>query len=256
MVERYKKRLGQHFLNDSNVINKIIAIIRPNKKDTFLEIGPGEGALTNSLYHKVEKIYLIEKDNDLIPFLTHQYGDTEKVHIINADILKYDLSRLMKSQFRIIGNLPYNVSTEIMFRIITMAPKIKDIHFMLQKEVIERIVSMPGTKVYGRLSVMAQLYFNVKKLFNISANVFVPKPKVDSAYIRLEPRKTRFLNHEHEKLFKKIVTIAFTARRKMIKTSLKKFINEDMLKSISIDPKSRPETLSVDNFMDISKNVK
>ena len=256
MVKRYKKRLGQHFLHDSNVINKIIDVIRPSKKDIFLEIGPGEGALTNSLYNVIEKIYLIEKDKDLIPFLKHQYDNTKKIHIINADILKYDLSKLMKSQFRIIGNLPYNISTEIIFRVITMAPKIKDIHFMLQKEVIERIVSTPGSKIYGRLSVMTQLYFNVKKLFNISANVFIPKPKVDSAYIRLLPRKTRFLNQNHEISFKRIVTIAFTARRKMIKTSLKKFIDEDTLKSLSIDPKSRPETLSVDNFMDISKNVK
>ena len=256
MVKRYKKRLGQHFLYDSNVINKIIGDVRPNKKDIFVEIGPGEGALTNSLYNVIEKIYLIEKDKDLMPFLKNQYDNTKKVHIINADILKYDLSKLMKSQFRIIGNLPYNISTEIIFRIIPMAPKIKDIHFMLQKEVVERIVSTPGSKIYGRLSVMTQLYFNVKKLFNISANVFIPKPKVDSAYIRLVPRKIQFLNQKHEISFKKIVTIAFTARRKMIKTSLKKFIDEDVLKSLSIDPKSRPETLSVDNFMDISKNVK
>ena len=256
MPKRYKKRLGQHFLHDGNIINKIVDTIKLNKKDRFLEIGPGEGVLTKSLYKKIKEVYLIEKDKDLIPFLTQQYEDIKNVHIINDDILKYDLFKLMNKEFRIIGNLPYNISTEIIFKVIALAPKIKDIHFMLQKEVVDRIVASPGTKIYGRLSIMTQLYFNVKKLFNISANVFTPKPKIESAYIRLVPKKLDFLNKKHEISFKEVVRIAFTARRKMIKTSLKKFVDEDLLTSLSIDPKSRPETLSIDNFVDISKNVK
>lgn len=230
--------------------------INPTKKDIFLEIGPGEGALTNTLLTNAKKVFLIEKDKDLIPLLTNKYKDVSKAHIIQADILKYNLSNLIKKRFRIVGNLPYNISTEIIFKMITLASLIDDMHFMLQKEVVERIVSPPGSKVYGRLSVMTQVYFDVERLFNISPNVFTPKPKVDSAYIRLIPRKTQFLNNSHEIKFKEVVTTAFTARRKMIKTSLKNIIKEDLLRTLLIDPSSRPEILSAENFMDISKNVK
>ncbi|MDC0089175.1 16S rRNA (adenine(1518)-N(6)/adenine(1519)-N(6))-dimethyltransferase RsmA [Gammaproteobacteria bacterium] len=253
-MQKHKKRLGQHFLHDKNIINKIISHLEISKQDKFIEIGPGDGALTTPLLERLKDITLIEKDQDLIPILENKYSH-KKVTIVNQDILKCELSNLIKKNTRIVGNLPYNISTEIIFRLLPFFKDIKDLHFMLQKEVIDRIVATPGTKIYGRLSIMTQVYFTVKKLFNISPNVFTPKPKVDSAYIRLVPKNYVFDNLMHEKKFKDIVSTVFSARRKMIKTSLKGIIDSQLLQKISIDPSSRPEILSVQNYIDISQNV-
>ena len=253
-MRKHKKRLGQNFLHDKNVINKIINSFELNKADLFLEIGPGEGALTTPLIEKIKNITLIEKDKDLVPYLENQYNSNQ-VKVINQDILKCDLSNIIKSNMRIIGNLPYNISTEIIFKLLPYSKNIKDIHFMLQKEVVDRIVANPGTKIYGRLSIMTQVYFMVKKLFDISPNVFIPKPKVESGYIRLIPRNYAFKDILHEKKFKDLVTMVFTARRKMIKTSLRGIIHDDLLNKLSINPSARPETLTVQNYLDISKNV-
>ena len=253
-MQKHKKRLGQHFLHDKNIINKIISNLEINVKDTFIEIGPGEGALTTPLLEKVESITLIEKDRDLIPVLENKYNH-KKVNIVNQDILKCELSDLIKKNTRIVGNLPYNISTEIIFRLLPFSKNIKDLHFMLQKEVVDRIVAAPGTKIYGRLSVMTQVYFTVKKLFDISPNVFIPKPKVDSAYIRLIPKDYTFDSLIHEQKFRNIVNTVFSARRKMIQTSLKGIIDSQLLQKLSIEPSSRPEVLSIQNYIDISKNV-
>ena len=253
-MQKHKKRLGQHFWHDKNIINKIISHLEISKQDKFIEIGPGDGALTTPLLERLKDITLIEKDQDLIPILENKYSH-KKVTIVNQDILKCELSNLIKKNTRIVGNLPYNISTEIIFRLLPFFKDIKDLHFMLQKEVIDRIVATPGTKIYGRLSIMTQVYFTVKKLFNISPNVFTPKPKVDSAYIRLVPKNYVFDNLMHEKKFKDIVSTVFSARRKMIKTSLKGIIDIQLLQKISIDPSSRPEILSVQNYIDISQNV-
>jgi 16S rRNA (adenine1518-N6/adenine1519-N6)-dimethyltransferase len=253
-MQKHKKRLGQHFLHDKNIINKIISNLEINIKDTFIEIGPGEGALTTPLLEGVESIILIEKDRDLIPILEKKYNH-KKVKIVNQDILKCELSNLIKKNTRIVGNLPYNISTEIIFKLLPFSKDIKDLHFMLQKEVVDRIVAAPGTKIYGRLSVMTQVYFTVKKLFDISPNVFIPKPKVDSAYIRLIPKDYIFDSLMHEQKFRGIVNTVFSARRKMIKTSLKGVIDSQLLQKLLIEPSSRPEVLSVQNYIDISKNV-
>ena len=253
-MQKHKKRLGQHFLHDKNIINKIISNLEINIKDTFIEIGPGEGALTTPLLERVESIILIEKDRDLIPILEKKYNH-KKVKIVNQDILKCELSNLIKKNTRIVGNLPYNISTEIIFKLLPFSKDIKDLHFMLQKEVVDRIVAAPGTKIYGRLSVMTQVYFTVKKLFDISPNVFTPKPKVDSAYIRLIPKDYIFDSLIHEQKFRGIVNTVFSARRKMIKTSLKGVMDSQLLQKLLIEPSSRPEVLSVQNYIDISKNV-
>ena len=146
-MQKHKKRLGQHFLHDKNIINKIIKNLKINTKDTFIEIGPGEGALTTPLSKEARSIILIEKDKDLIPILEKKYDD-KKVKIINKDILKCELSNLIKKNMRIVGNLPYNISTEIIFRLLIFSKDIKDLHFMLQKEVVDRIIAGPGTKIY------------------------------------------------------------------------------------------------------------
>ena len=197
-MQNHKKRLGQHFLHDNNIIKKIIMSIRPKKNDHFLEIGPGEGALTKPIIDITKNVTLIEKDKDLIPLLRNQYHQYNKVKILHADILKCNLLDYMKNDIRLIGNLPYNISTEIIFRVASVSSKVKDMHFMLQKEVVDRMVAKPGSKTYGRLSIMTQVYFDTIKLFDISPNVFVPKPKVQSSYIRMVPRTSAFKNTIYE----------------------------------------------------------
>ena len=254
-MQNYKKKYGQHFLHDRNIIQKIIYTLKPKTYDDFIEIGPGEGALTNSLIDQVDKITLIEKDKDLIPFLKNQYSAFESILIVQADILKYNLVEHVGKKTRIIGNLPYNISTEIIFKMISVSSKVKDLHFMLQKEVVDRIVASPGSRIYGRLSIMTQVYFEVEKLFDISPNVFIPKPKVQSSYIKMTPKNYRFEDSDHENKFKKLVLITFTARRKMIKTSLKDYIDDNMLESLLINPNSRPENLTIEEFLKIAKYI-
>ncbi len=248
----HKKRLGQHFLHDKNIINKIIKFVKPNKLDNFIEIGPGEGAITIPLIEKISKLILIEKDRSLIPILKDNLSDFQNITFINEDILKYEFKDITKDEIRIIGNLPYNISTEILFKIASTPLAIIDAHFMLQKEVIDRIIAKPGSKEYGRLSIMCQVYFDVKKLFEISPNAFYPKPKVQSAYIKMKRLKSKFKNNKHEKCFYEIVRKSFIARRKMIKTSLKDMITENDWAKLGIDNNKRPEQLSVENFLNIS----
>ena len=190
-----KKKLGQHFLVDQNIIKKLVRSISPNHLDIMVEIGPGDGAMTKLILPSVKRMYLIEKDLDLVDELAVIIGKYKNSNLIIQDVLKYDFSVLDKP-FRVIGNLPYNISTEIIFKMCKIN-KVEDMHFMLQKEVVDRMISKPNSKVYGRLSVMTQAYFVTKKLFDISKDVFIPKPKVKSSFIRLMPRKRIFKNDMH-----------------------------------------------------------
>jgi 16S rRNA (adenine1518-N6/adenine1519-N6)-dimethyltransferase len=248
-----KKKLGQHFLVDQNIINKLIKNISPNKVDLIIEIGPGAGAMTKSILPYVKSTCLIEKDKDLINDLEFILKKYEGSTVINQDVLELDFS-IFRYPFRVIGNLPYNISTEIVFKMCKI-DNIIDIHFMLQKEVVDRIVSPPNTKVYGRLSVMAQAYFSPKKLFDISENVFIPKPKVKSSFLRLLPRKSIFKNNKHEEIFYNIVKSSFEGRRKMIRQSLSEYLNDDDYDNVNIDSKLRAENLTVDDYLLISKYV-
>ena len=250
---RHKKKLGQHFLVDQNIINKLVKTISPNKKDTVIEIGPGDGALTKFILPEVKNVYLIEKDIDLIKDLDFMLKSHVSSKIINQDVLEYDFS-VFEYPFRVIGNLPYNISTEIIFKICKVK-NIIDIHFMLQKEVVDRIVSEPNTKVYGRLSVMTQAYFKAKKLFDISENVFMPKPKVKSSFIRLLPRQSVFKNEKHEEIFYNIVKCSFEGRRKMIRKSLNEYLSGDDYDNIKIDSKLRAENLTINDYLLISEYV-
>ena len=247
-----KKKLGQHFLNDKNIINKIIQNINPSPNDYFLEIGPGNGAITLPLSNKIKHLTIVEKDKRLIPVLINKLSKNKTVKIINEDILRFNFQKEIKNNIRVIGNLPYNISTEIIFKILEISKKIKDIHFMMQKEVVCRMIAKPGSKEYGRLSIMTQVYFDVKKLFDISPNVFFPKPKVVSSYICLVPKLLSFENDIHEKKFKKIVTAAFIGRRKMIKSSLRDIVKKSDLLKLNIDSNQRPEKMTIQNFLMIS----
>ena len=248
-----KKKLGQHFLVDQNIINKLVRNISPNTKDTIVEIGPGDGAMTKLILPHVKKMYLIEKDIDLINNLVFILEKYKNSKVINQDVLKYDFS-IFDNPFRVIGNLPYNISTEIIFKMCKIN-NIVDMHFMLQKEVVDRMVSKPNSKIYGRLSVMAQAYFKIEKLFDISENVFLPKPKVKSSFIRLLPRKSVFNNDVHEEVFSNVVKSSFEGRRKMIRKSLNKYLNDHDYNNINIDPKLRAENLTVGNYLHISNYV-
>lgn len=248
-----KKKLGQHFLVDQNIINKLVRNISPNSKDIIVEIGPGDGAMTKLIIPFVKKMYLIEKDIDLINELVFILEKYKNSNIINQDILKYDFS-IFNNPFRVVGNLPYNISTEIIFKMCKVN-NILDMHFMLQKEVVDRMVSIPNSKIYGRLSVMTQAYFITEKLFDISENVFIPKPKVKSSFIRLLPRKSVFNNDMHEEVFSKIVKSAFEGRRKMIRKSLNNYLSDYDYDNIKVNPKLRAENLTVDDYLLISNYV-
>ena len=249
----HKKRFGQHFIIDQNIIDKLVTSISPSKKDTVLEIGPGNGAMTKYLINKVNNMILIEKDTDLIEDLNIIIDKYPNSVLINNDILKYDLNQIDK-RIRVAGNLPYNISTEIIFKMCS-CNKIIDIHFMLQKEVVDRIIATRNMSNYGRLSVMTQAYFEVKKLFNISEHVFYPKPKVKSAFIYLKPKKYLFDNKTHENIFFEIVKDAFSGRRKMIKKSLSEYLILSSFDELNINPESRAENLSVNDYISISRYV-
>ena len=248
-----KKKLGQHFLVDQNLINKLVRNISPNGKDIIVEIGPGDGAMTKLILPSVKKMYLIEKDTDLINELVFVIEKYKNSNVINQDVLKYDFS-IFDNPFRVIGNLPYNISTEIIFKMCKIN-NVVDMHFMLQKEVVDRMVSMPNSKIYGRLSVMTQAYFITEKLFDISENVFMPKPKVKSSFIRLLPRKSVFDNDMHEEIFSNIVRSSFEGRRKMIRKSLNDYLSDNDYDNINVNPKLRAENLTVDDYLLISNYV-
>ena len=250
---QHKKNLGQHFLKDQNVVDKLVRYINPSKHDEIIEVGPGYGVMTKSIINKVKKMILIEKDSDLIESLKNDFNEYHNSSIVNVDILKYDLNSLDKPM-RVIGNLPYNISTEIIFKMCN-CNKVIDMHFMLQREVVDRIVAKSNSKIYGRLSIMAQAYFNVKKLFDISENVFLPKPKVKSSFVRLNARQYPFHNKDHENIFYNIVKSAFEGRRKMIQTSLKSYLNQNDFSSMNLKPDLRAENLTVNDYISISDYV-
>jgi len=248
-----KKSLGQNFLIDDIVINEIINHVNPDSGNTFLEIGPGKGAITKELLNKVLFTHAVEIDDVLSKELS-KLENKEKFQLHNQNILDFDPSKLSHEKLRVIGNLPYNISTEIIFKMCD-CKNVIDMHFMLQKEVVDRLVSEPNSKVYGRLSVMAQAYFDIHKLFDISENVFSPKPKVKSSFVRLEPKKNVFDSKHHETIFYDIVKSAFETRRKMIRTSLSSYLKDDDFLALKIEDKLRAENLTVNNFLQISEYV-
>ena len=237
-----RKRWGQNFINDINFINKIITEFNPKKNDIILEIGPGRGALTFPLSKIVKKIFAIEIDPKLVELL--ELNITSNTKIINNDILKYDLNTL-DNNYKIIGNLPYYITTPIIFKFFENLNWNK-MTIMVQKEVANRIIASPGHKNYGRLSIMIQAYTSVKKHFDISPSLFEPKPKIYSSLITLKP-KSRIISNKI--LFNQIVKKAFQKRRKMLKNSLINFLTNDQIKTYG---HLRPDAISVNDFIKIS----
>lgn len=250
-----RKRFGQNFLSDPYYINRIVSSIAPNEKDTMVEIGPGLGAITELLINKVGKLDLVELDKDLIPRLELKFAQADNLTIHHCDALKFDFSSLSQSTkptLRIVGNLPYNISTPLIFHLLKYREHIQDMYFMLQKEVVERICASANSKTYGRLSIMSQYHCDAEMLFVVPPGAFQPAPKVDSAIIKLTPKPQNLLNSANQSLLSEIVTASFNQRRKTIRNNLKKYLTDEQLIQLSIDPSARPETLELQNFVDIS----
>jgi len=253
-MHRARKRFGQHFLHDLNIIERILHSIDPKPGDRLIEIGPGQGALTWPLLQRCSNLIAIELDRDLIPVLQRASARYGNLQLINADILEFDLASLGAAQpFRLVGNLPYNISTPLMFHMLDSIAHIIDMHFMVQKEVAQRIVAGPGSGHYGRLSVMLQYRCECQYLFDVPPGSFLPPPKVDSAVIRLIPRAAPEHDIGDFANFSAIVQTAFGQRRKTLSNSLKKMFSRDALIACDIDPGLRAENLSLGDFAKLSR---
>jgi 16S rRNA (adenine1518-N6/adenine1519-N6)-dimethyltransferase len=245
-----RKRYGQHFLHDRGVIAKIVAAVDPQPGDAIVEVGPGTGALTRPLLDRVPNLEAIEIDRDLAARLEAEHP---RLRLHRGDVLKFDFAQL-PTGLRVVGNLPYNVSTPFLFRLVEVADRLRDAHVMLQKEVVDRMVAAPSTSEYGRLSVMLQYRFEMRKLFDVKPGAFRPPPKVDSAVVRLVPRRGE-LGAKDAAALARVVTAAFTKRRKTLRNALAGVVDEDGLRALGIDPRLRPENLGVPQYVAIANAV-
>ena len=250
MSHKAKKRFGQNFLVDTHIIAGIIRCIQPKPDDHMVEIGPGLGALTRPLLHQVKKLHVIEIDRDLIDRLEDDYprGDVNTPLIIHAqDALRFNFATL-PAPLRVVGNLPYNISSPLLFHFAKYADRIQDMHFMLQEEVVERMVAVPSTSAYGRLSVMLQYRFNMEKLMGVPPAAFRPAPAVNSAIVRMISLPPNEISVGDEVLFAKIVAAAFGQRRKTLRNTLKNYVTESDFEHLKINARQRAENLSVADF--------
>jgi len=251
--EKPRKRFGQHFLHDQNVIARIVHAIKPLPDDRLVEIGPGRGAITLPILTQVAELAIIEIDRDLVAWWRTQHYPNLVVH--DCDALKVDYCELGNDdsrKLRVIGNLPYNISTPLLFHLFRYLNCIEDMHFMLQKEVVDRMCAGAGDADYGRLSVMVQFYCEVTKLFDVGAGAFSPPPRVESSVVRLQPRCMEDLPVEPKRL-QQVVAQAFSQRRKTLRNSLKSWFSAEQLQALSIDPRQRPEQLDLAAFIKLAQ---
>ena len=252
MSHQAKKRFGQNFLVDENIIADIVGAINPQLGDYMVEIGPGLGALTRPLLKRLKCLHVVEIDRDIIARLESDYPQpSEKLVIHAGDALKFDLVTL-PFPLRIVGNLPYNISSPLLFHFADHADRIADMHFMLQNEVVERMVAEPSTPAYGRLSVMLQYRFYMEKLLDVPPESFRPAPKVNSAIVRMIPLPADRIEVKNEALFARIVGSAFGQRRKTLRNTLRDFLDESGFAALGINPQLRAENLSVAEFAKIT----
>jgi 16S rRNA (adenine1518-N6/adenine1519-N6)-dimethyltransferase len=245
-----RKRFGQHFLVDKMVIADILAAVAVRPGEHIAEIGPGEGALTDLLIQQTDQLHVIEIDRDLAAALRQRYP-SGRLAVHEADALEFDYSTL-PAPLRLVGNLPYNISTPLLFHLLDYADRCSDLTFMLQKEVVERMVAPPSGPAYGRLSVMLQYRYEMEMLLEVPPESFRPPPKVDSAVVRLRPRPQAQLTARDANMLGQVVTAAFTQRRKTLRNALGRLTGEDTLHGLGIDPGLRPENLSVADYVAIS----
>ncbi len=251
---RPRKRFGQNFLHDQNVLSRMVQSIYPRKDDRIVEIGPGQGALTCPLLEQHGSLTAIELDRDLAPLLLEKCASLGEFTLHQGDAMKFDFSAIASEdeKIRIVGNLPYNISTPILFHLAKYAPLIQDMHVLLQREVGTRITAEPGGGDYGKLSIMMQSIFQTSLLFNVGPGAFKPPPKVQSTFIRLTPHATPIINIKDQSRFNEVVTAAFSQRRKTLRNSLKTQVTLEQFEAADIDPSRRAETLSLQEFARLS----
>ncbi len=245
-----RKRFGQNFLNDNGVIAEIVAAIAPKSNERMVEIGPGLAAMTAPLLDTLKHLHVVEIDRDLIARLKQRFPAV-RLTIHEGDALEFDFGSL-GDDLRVVGNLPYNISTPLLFHLAEYASRVVDMHFMLQKEVVERMVAEPGSAEYGRLSVMLQYRYAMELLFVVPPTAFTPPPKVDSAIVRMIPLPAASLTARDEALFAQVVSAAFGQRRKMLRNTLRDLIGEDALVALDIKPTARAEELGVAEYVRIA----
>lgn len=254
---RARKRFGQNFLHDGAVISRIIDSIHPQAQQQLVEIGPGQGALTAGLVASGAKVHAIELDKDLYPLLKLHFGLADNFCLHEADALRFDYRSLAQSadKLRVVGNLPYNISTPLIFHLLTFADVIADMHFMLQKEVVERLCAKPGSGDWGRLSIMVQYHCQVEHLFNVGPGAFNPPPKVDSAIVCLSPHDSLPYPAQSHAALELVVRQAFSQRRKTLRNTLKQLLDDNALQQAGVDGSLRPEQLDLPAFVRLADQL-
>ncbi len=253
-AQRARKRFGQHFLTDPGVIDAIVRAIHPGKEDVIVEIGPGRGAITDELARRAGHLHAIELDRDLAALLRKRFASHANVTIYEADALSFDFGKL-GSQLRIVGNLPYNISTPLLFHLLKFHGRILDMHFMLQKEVVERISAAPGSKAYGRLGIMLGCHLQAETLFDVDRLAFSPPPEVTSAVLRLDPLPKGTFIIDQPSHLSMLVTTAFMQRRKTLRNALKKLVTDEDFAAVGIDAGLRPEQIAIDQYVALSNRL-
>jgi len=251
---RARKRFGQHFLTDPQVIDAIVRAIRPAKDDIVVEIGPGKGAITDLLARQAGHLHTIELDRNLVAKIRKKYAGDSHVTVHEADALAFDFATL-GDRLRIVGNLPYNISTPLLFHLLKFRERILDMHFMLQKEVVDRMAAGPGNKTYGRLSIMLGCHLQVESLFDVDRSAFDPPPEVTSAVVRLDPLPPGTFDILDEALFSRLVTAAFAKRRKTLRNALRNEAEISTLEAVGIDPGLRPEQVGIAAYVALSNHI-
>lgn len=251
---RARKRFGQHFLTDPGVIDSIIRSIHPAKQDVIVEIGPGQGAITDALARRAGHLHAIELDRDLAANLRKRYADNASVTIHEADALTFDFASLGE-QLRIVGNLPYNISTPLLFHLLKFRERILDMHFMLQKEVVDRMAAGPGSKAYGRLGIMLGCHLHIESLFDVGRQAFDPPPAVTSAVVRLDPLAPDTFVIEDQAGLSTLVATAFMQRRKTLRNSLKATAVAADFEAVGIDAGLRPEQVGIADYIALANHL-
>jgi 16S rRNA (adenine1518-N6/adenine1519-N6)-dimethyltransferase len=251
---RPRKRFGQHFLRDPGTIDAIVRAIAPQQDDQVIEIGPGDGVLTRPLARRVAALHAIELDRDLASRLRQEFAGHTNVTIHEADALSFDYAAL-GDRLRIVGNLPYNISTPLLFALVGFRSRIDDMHFMLQKEVVDRMAAGPGSKAYGRLSIMLGCHFEVESLFDVDRLAFDPPPEVTSSVVRLRPHPAGTYDVRDEERLGRLVAQAFSQRRKTIRNALRNTADAAMLEAAGIDPGLRPEAIPIASYVRLANTL-
>ena len=250
---RARKRFGQHFLTDPGVIDAIIRAISPHSDDVIVEIGPGQGAITEPLARSGCRLHLVELDRDLVTGLRSRYGDRDNVTVHEADALDFDFATL-GDRLRVVGNLPYNISTPLLFHLLQYREQILDMHFMLQKEVVERMAAAPGSKAYGRLGIMLGCHLSIEPLFDVLPASFDPPPEVVSAVVRLDPLPPGTIDIRDEVHLSTLVATAFMQRRKTLRNALRNEADAADFEVAGIDPGLRPERIAIHQYIALSNH--